>query len=966
MSGLQKLLDDLPWKAKSTKVDLNAFVTSQVLKNLFVSLEDPVEKCRELTLSLMKRSLETCPAIDSSVLLEMTQKLCQRVDDVPFLEPAEELRLQVIDNLILLMKKHTDRVTSDIAETIQIMLVKALTDHFPAVKRSCADLAIMIFRSFPSVAQKSFKSVLKSLLANASHQHSKTRLVTLQAIGYGLNGVLQEEYEALMKESVLHLFQRLGSDRTAGVKIELANTCKSILSHRLLTYRQQPTHRAVCSMDFELIGVMLLVRGDEQEEVASAADSLLQEAVANWHKDMLRSPIGLQQIESNVEDGEWEMINAASTAKESVEEEGDNKGGQLTAMDEVPPHIPASIEDFLVANFSEVSTIILTGVDGWQTESKFKYLRGLNQLLAYTHGQFGNYLPRLFTSLGVQIRDDETEVRVTAEQCCARIGALSESHAILDILLPRVAGEVAGGDTATQRTSAIRMLTHALKGFPVSFEMQRRRDMEAAAHTVEHDIDESSVTEAQTDGAMEVQPSVCAEPPASMEDLVTSVTSTLACTTLYDFREAPVREAALLLVRSILDSFPEECKRCNVLRRNLAVGLVFLCGRCPQEHDVVPESAQTELARLAAMHFPAIAVNLADNMDDLVNQFLAAHYQFVFNLVMFPSSSAQRKDAFYIPTSEWEQYSPCWDINSPAKAAFEVLIRKCPTESWSRQAVVLPVFRNQTQPPVALVPDTAEANAANYAACRGENYIPSSIAELVDVRMSMLALLEGFIRAGSSNWENGRAISDGAEVVIKDIILPNLVWRVGRVEATIRKVALAACYGMLKAGSVKHEVLYKVAATLVPRICSNLDDQESTPRQISCLCLTVLFDRLKGAFGDQALREIYPKLIARLDDSSDAVRLSICSTLNQFLQCSPIKEHYRGTMIDYILDQLFIHLDDPDLNIQNAVLSVIVTAGDIDKDRVLKKAESNRLSHRSPVMCERVQAEVQGFEILAD
>ena len=67
-------------------------------------------------------------------------------------------------------------------------------------------------------------------------------------------------------------------------------------------------------------------------------------------------------------------------------------------------------------------------------------------------------------------------------------------------------------------------------------------------------------------------------------------------------------------------------------------------------------------------------------------------------------------------------------------------------------------------------------------------------------------------------------------------------------------MALAATYGLLKAGAVQHEVLFKVAGELVPRIVSNLDDQETTPRQISCLCLAVLFDRLKGAFGKATRR----------------------------------------------------------------------------------------------------------------
>lgn len=127
----------------------------------------------------------------------------------------------------------------------------------------------------------------------------------------------------------------------------------------------------------------------------------------------------------------------------------------------------------------------------------------------------------------------------------------------------------------------------------------------------------------------------------------------------------------------------------------------------------------------------------------------------------------------------------------------------------------------------------------------------------------------------------------------------------------------------------------------------------------------MIFERLRGAFGEQSVREIYPKLVARLDDSSDSVRIAICGTLNMFLQCAP-RPSYSGTTIDYTLDQLFIHLDDPDPAVQQAVCQVIVTASTLDKELVLKKAVSNRANHRSPDMCDKITFEVRGFEILPD
>jgi hypothetical protein len=91
----------------------------------------------------------------------------------------------------------------------------------------------------------------------------------------------------------------------------------------------------------------------------------------------------------------------------------------------------------------------------------------------------------------------------------------------------------------------------------------------------------------------------------------------------------------------------------------------------------------------------------------------------------------------------------------------------------------------------------------------------------------------------------------------------------------------------------------------------------------------------------------------------------MCGTLCAFLQ-NGLPQYYKGTMIDYILDQLFIHLDDADVKVQNAVLEVIVVASGIDKALVLRKAESGRHSHRSPAMCDAVPFRVSGIEILED
>jgi hypothetical protein len=163
----------------------------------------------------------------------------------------------------------------------------------------------------------------------------------------------------------------------------------------------------------------------------------------------------------------------------------------------------------------------------------------------------------------------------------------------------------------------------------------------------------------------------------------------------------------------------------------------------------------------------------------------------------------------------------------------------------------------------------------------------------VEIRLQLLAALEDLVRKGSALWEASAYIADASESIILHILVPNMVWRSGRVEATVRKVALATCYGVLKAGATSTETLFKVAPSLVPLIVSSLEDTHSdvSPRYMACFCLTVVFDRLKGSFGEQTLKEIYHMLLKRLDDSDDSVRMAICGTLQAFFLCAPPNEY---------------------------------------------------------------------------
>lgn len=66
----------------------------------------------------------------------------------------------------------------------------------------------------------------------------------------------------------------------------------------------------------------------------------------------------------------------------------------------------------------------------------------------------------------------------------------------------------------------------------------------------------------------------------------------------------------------------------------------------------------------------------------------------------------------------------------------------------------------------------------------------------------------------------------------------------------------------------------------------------------------------------EPVQRLYPEILKRLDDSNNTVRATSCGTMISFLRAVANKNDMKGTMIQYTLDCLFLHLDDSEMEIQ--------------------------------------------------
>jgi hypothetical protein len=62
------------------------------------------------------------------------------------------------------------------------------------------------------------------------------------------------------------------------------------------------------------------------------------------------------------------------------------------------------------------------------------------------------------------------------------------------------------------------------------------------------------------------------------------------------------------------------------------------------------------------------------------------------------------------------------------------------------------------------------------------------------------------------------------------------------------------------------------------------------------------------------MRDLYPSLIERLDDSQDPIRKKATQAINIFFHCPALKK--AQTIFEYVLQAVFIHFDDHNEDIQ--------------------------------------------------
>ncbi|KAH9305027.1 hypothetical protein KI387_009431, partial [Taxus chinensis] len=162
--------------------DLQVAWDDTILKNVLKALNDCVEKCRELAIYLINGVASRIPKVDQTVAL-VIPLITQRMGQLPLIESSEEIRLQMINFISSgCMKRCSEDTLKRVARDLPQVLCTSLGDQFHEIKKGASKAIVMLTECSSEIFSETSEQLLRAILPNIGHTHSKVRIATLEAI----------------------------------------------------------------------------------------------------------------------------------------------------------------------------------------------------------------------------------------------------------------------------------------------------------------------------------------------------------------------------------------------------------------------------------------------------------------------------------------------------------------------------------------------------------------------------------------------------------------------------------------------------------------------------------------------------------------------------------------------------------------------------------------------------------------
>lgn len=160
------------------------------------------------------------------------------------------------------------------------------------------------------------------------------------------------------------------------------------------------------------------------------------------------------------------------------------------------------------------------------------------------------------------------------------------------------------------------------------------------------------------------------------------------------------------------------------------------------------------------------------------------------------------------------------------------------------------------------------------------------------------------------------------EVLLLKICVPLCKWKVGKIAAKVRSSAMKAVFSLFQHNFVCDDLLKRGFSSYFPSLVSNSDDDwDETIRRHCILSIISILKRIK--FVEEMnvdLSKLPQKLIARLDDAQDDIRMSALLALEELI---PTCLSSDKKILLKCVEAALIHLDDTNTEIQERCFSFL-------------------------------------------
>ena len=180
-----------------------------------------------------------------------------------------------------------------------------------------------------------------------------------------------------------------------------------------------------------------------------------------------------------------------------------------------------------------------------------------------------------------------------------------------------------------------------------------------------------------------------------------------------------------------------------------------------------------------------------------------------------------------------------------------------------------------------------------------------------------------------------------------------MVWKAGKPNVSIRKAAIVCLIKLIEKKLIEKERLYEAYISLLAVMKNCLDeDWVNDLRYASVVALKHIMSYIGEDFKDDDHKEMYTELLKRLDDSQDAIRIETCKVFEIFFETLP--DPWSSSLFEYTIKSIFVHVDDPNEAIQQAVTKVLHKACRVQTQQFIQLAGdiSNKSAH--PALCKAI------------